>query len=124
MEVKIAQNAGFCFGVKRAMKMAWDELENKGKNDTYSLGPLIHNKQAVDKYKEKGLIEKEDLEEIVIDQERCPNTAREFLGYEYEKDSNDNFKSDYPDRDNHSIDAVRYAIRDYMRNKTGIKFLK
>ena len=64
MEVKIAQNAGFCFGVKRAMKMAWDELENKGKNDTYSLGPLIHNKQAVDKYKEKGLIEKEDLEDI------------------------------------------------------------
>lgn len=66
----------------------------------------------------------QDLEEIVIDQERCPNTAREFLGYEYEKDSNDNFKSDYPDRDNHSIDAVRYALRDYMRNKTGIKFLK
>ena len=64
MEVKIAQNAGFCFGVKRAMKMAWDELENKGENDTYSLGPLIHNKQAVDKYKEKGLIEKEDLENI------------------------------------------------------------
>ena len=64
MEVKIAQNAGFCFGVKRAMKMAWDELENKGENDTYSLGPLIHNKQAVDKYKEKGLIEKEDLEDI------------------------------------------------------------
>ena len=28
----------------------------------------------------------QDLEEIVIDQERCPNTAREFLGYEYEKD--------------------------------------
>lgn len=64
MEVKIAQNAGFCFGVKRAMKMAWDELENKCENDTYSLGPLIHNKQAVDKYKEKGLIEKEDLEDI------------------------------------------------------------
>ena len=64
MEVKIAQNAGFCFGVKRAMKMAWDELENKCENDTYSLGPLIHNKQAVYKYKEKGLIEKEDLEDI------------------------------------------------------------
>lgn len=64
MKVKIAKEAGFCFGVKRAMKMAWDELENKCENDTYSLGPLIHNKQAVDKYKEKGLIEKEDLEDI------------------------------------------------------------
>ncbi|HGM3508019.1 TPA: 4-hydroxy-3-methylbut-2-enyl diphosphate reductase [Clostridioides difficile] len=54
MNVKIAKNAGFCFGVKRAMKMAWDEVE---KNDSgiYALGPLIHNKQAVAKYEEKGL---------------------------------------------------------------------
>ncbi|HBG5342861.1 TPA: 4-hydroxy-3-methylbut-2-enyl diphosphate reductase [Clostridioides difficile] len=54
MDVKIAKNAGFCFGVKRAMKMAWDEVE---KNDSgiYALGPLIHNKQAVAKYEEKGL---------------------------------------------------------------------
>lgn len=64
MEVKIAENAGFCFGVKRAMNMAWDELENKDNNNVYSLGPLIHNKQAVDKYKEKGLVEIDSLEDI------------------------------------------------------------
>lgn len=64
MEVRIAENAGFCFGVKRAMKMAWDELENKSENDVYSLGPLIHNKQAVNRYKEKGLMEKDSLEKI------------------------------------------------------------
>ncbi|HBF7597312.1 TPA: 4-hydroxy-3-methylbut-2-enyl diphosphate reductase [Clostridioides difficile] len=54
MNIKIAKNAGFCFGVKRAMKMAWDEVE---KNDSgiYALGPLIHNKQAVAKYEKKGL---------------------------------------------------------------------
>ena len=45
MKVKIAKEAGFCFGVKRAMKMAWDELELN--SDIYALGPLIHNKQAV-----------------------------------------------------------------------------
>lgn len=67
MEVRIAENAGFCFGVKRAMKMAWDELENKDSNDVYSLGPLIHNKQAVDKYKEKGLMEKDSLDKIPND---------------------------------------------------------
>ncbi|MEG1409867.1 MAG: 4-hydroxy-3-methylbut-2-enyl diphosphate reductase [Terrisporobacter sp.] len=67
MEVKIAENAGFCFGVKRAMNMAWDELENKGDSQVYSLGPLIHNKQAVDKYKEKGLIEIDSLDEIPND---------------------------------------------------------
>lgn len=54
MNVKIAKNAGFCFGVKRAMKMAWDELE-KNDDGIYALGPLIHNKQAVSKYEEKGL---------------------------------------------------------------------
>lgn len=54
MKVKIAKNAGFCFGVKRAMKMAWDELE-KSNDGIYALGPLIHNKQAVLKYEENGL---------------------------------------------------------------------
>lgn len=54
MEVKIAKNAGFCFGVKRAMKMAWDELQ-KSEDGIYALGPLIHNKQAVLKYEENGL---------------------------------------------------------------------
>lgn len=54
MEVKIARNAGFCFGVKRAMKMAWNEVEQYS-DSIYALGPIIHNKQAVSKYEEKGL---------------------------------------------------------------------
>ncbi|MGL5751677.1 MAG: 4-hydroxy-3-methylbut-2-enyl diphosphate reductase, partial [Paraclostridium sp.] len=48
MDVRVAKNAGFCFGVKRAMKMAWNELENN-EDGIYALGPLIHNKQAVAK---------------------------------------------------------------------------
>ena len=51
----------------------------------------------------------QDLEEIVIDPKRCPNTAREFLEYELEKDANGNFKGHFPDKNNHSIDAVRYS---------------
>ncbi len=62
MKVKIAKEAGFCFGVKRAMKMAWDELElNSG---IYALGPLIHNKQAVQKYEDKGLITVDTINDI------------------------------------------------------------
>ena len=61
MEVKIAKNAGFCFGVKRAMQMASDELDDKS-TQVYSLGPLIHNKQAVNKYEEKGLKEEKEKE--------------------------------------------------------------
>lgn len=52
----------------------------------------------------------QDLESIIIDDERCPETAREFLAYELDKDPNGNFKSGYPDKNNHSIDAVRYAM--------------
>ena len=52
----------------------------------------------------------DDLEEIIIDPVRCPNAAREFNSYELEKDKNGNFKGGYPDKDNHSIDAVRYGL--------------
>lgn len=63
MEVKIAKNAGFCFGVKRAMKMAWDELQ-KSEDGIYALGPLIHNKQAVLKYEENGLKTIDEVREV------------------------------------------------------------
>lgn len=60
MEVKIAKEAGFCFGVKRAMKMAWNELETSDEN-IYALGPLIHNKQAVNRYEENGLVTVDEI---------------------------------------------------------------
>lgn len=56
--------------------------------------------------------------EIVIDKTRCPNVAREFRNYEYEQDKNGNFKSQYPDKDNHSIDSLRYAMEDYTLTNT------
>ena len=62
MKVKIAKEAGFCFGDKRAMKMAWDELELN--SDIYALGPLIHNRQAVQKYEDKGLITVDTIDSI------------------------------------------------------------
>ena len=49
------------------------------------------------------------LSEIIIDAKKCPNTAKEFLEYEYEKDSDGGIISSYPDKNNHFIDAVRYA---------------
>ena len=57
----------------------------------------------------------QDLEEIIIDRERCPNTFKEFNGYELESDGNDGFKARYPDKDNHLIDAVRYSREWDMR---------
>lgn len=54
----------------------------------------------------------QSLEEIVIDDIRCPNTAHEFLTYELDKDTNGNFKANFPDRNNHSIDSIRYGLND------------
>ena len=56
MNILIADNAGFCFGVKRAMNMAWNELDKGDELSIYALGPLIHNKQAVAKYEERGMM--------------------------------------------------------------------
>lgn len=56
----------------------------------------------------------QNLSEIVIDKTRCPNVAREFSLYEYEKDKYGNFKSKYPDCNNHSIDSVRYSRENDM----------
>jgi PBSX family phage terminase large subunit len=54
----------------------------------------------------------QSLEAIIIDDKRCPDTAREFLTYELERDANGNYKAGYPDKNNHSIDAVRYMMND------------
>lgn len=47
---------------------------------------------------------------IVIDPERTPNVYREFINYEFDVDGNGEVISRYPDRDNHTIDSVRYAL--------------
>lgn len=46
---------------------------------------------------------------LVIDPARTPNTCDEFKKYEYERDKDGNIISGYPDKDNHLIDATRYA---------------
>lgn len=50
----------------------------------------------------------QSLRAIVIDPVRCPDTAREFARYAYGKGG-------FPDKDNHHIDAVRYAVSQVMR---------
>lgn len=59
----------------------------------------------------------DEIEEIIIDPERCPNAKREFTGYELEQDKNGNFKGSYPDKNNHTIDAARYGLEDVMSSR-------
>ena len=57
----------------------------------------------------------QELSEIVIDPKKCPNAAREFSCYEYERDAWGNYRADCPDKNNHLIDAARYALEDMIR---------
>lgn len=55
---------------------------------------------------------------IVIDKDRTPNVYEEFKNYEYERDNEGKPISGYPDKDNHAIDATRYALEKFY-NKRG-----
>ena len=61
-EIIVAKSAGFCFGVNRAINMAYDEI-NKNKN-IYTYGPLIHNKEVIADLEKKGIHVIKDLEEV------------------------------------------------------------
>ena len=51
-EVILAKSAGFCFGVNRAIELAYKLLDEKKKVAT--LGPIIHNSQVIDDMASKG----------------------------------------------------------------------
>ncbi|MGN9164113.1 bifunctional 4-hydroxy-3-methylbut-2-enyl diphosphate reductase/30S ribosomal protein S1 [Tissierellaceae bacterium HCP3S3_D8] len=63
MKIIVADNAGFCFGVNRAMEIANTEIHKKLDN-LFSYGPLIHNPQAVDMLKNQGLIPIDDISKL------------------------------------------------------------
>lgn len=52
-EVKLAKSAGFCFGVKRAVDMVYEEAEKGG--EIYTYGPIIHNEEVVNDLEKKGV---------------------------------------------------------------------
>ena len=53
MSVTVAQSAGFCFGVSRAVEMV-EKAAKEGKR-TFTLGPIIHNRHVVDRFQEMGI---------------------------------------------------------------------
>ncbi|MDR3306455.1 MAG: 4-hydroxy-3-methylbut-2-enyl diphosphate reductase [Endomicrobium sp.] len=60
VEIKIAANAGFCFGVKRAIDLVEKTL--KEKFEVYTLGPIIHNPQEVKRLEKKGVRSLNDID--------------------------------------------------------------
>jgi len=62
MEIIEAKHSGFCYGVKRAVKMA-EECIGKSE-EIHTLGPIIHNPQMVKKLSDQGILVADQLSEI------------------------------------------------------------
>lgn len=118
---------------KKSNRQTADELFKRGINDGEIINCDSAENKSVGDYREYGLparsVEKgpgsvdysmkwlQSLKRIIIDPKRCPATLEEFTNYEYEKDKNGEIISGYPDKNNHAIDAVRYAMWSVWRKK-------
>ena len=83
MEIRVAKTAGFCFGVKRAVDLTYGLLAEGRRVAT--LGPLIHNPQAVADMQAKGALVADDIAgvpsgyEVVIRSHGVPRTVYDEL---------------------------------------------
>jgi len=58
VEIIVAPHAGFCFGVRRAVKLAEESSRQEGK--VFTLGPIIHNPQEVGRLRSLGVVPLEE----------------------------------------------------------------
>jgi len=63
MKIIIAESVGYCYGVERALRLATD-AKKKSKDPIYTLGPIIHNPQAVDNLTAQGIQSVEKIDDL------------------------------------------------------------
>jgi 4-hydroxy-3-methylbut-2-enyl diphosphate reductase len=65
MEIIVAEKSGYCFGIKNAMKLVQETLEKEDQK-IYSLGPISHNKQEIERLEKKGvtIISEDEIDAI------------------------------------------------------------
>ncbi|MBE5829217.1 MAG: 4-hydroxy-3-methylbut-2-enyl diphosphate reductase [Butyrivibrio sp.] len=63
MEVVVAEHAGFCFGVTKAVDTVYEQISNK-KTNIYTFGPIIHNEIVVSDLENKGVKVIEDVSDL------------------------------------------------------------
>lgn len=67
MKITLAQTAGFCFGVKRAVEAVYKEVEKSEGQQIYTYGPIIHNEEVIKDMRSRGIIvlkEEAELQQI------------------------------------------------------------
>lgn len=94
-----------------------DSAEKKSVEDYRAYGLLARNAEKGPHSRDYSYKWLQSLCSIVIDNERCPVAAKEFLDKEYDRDKEGNVISGYPDGNDHTIDAVRYATERIWRRR-------
>jgi len=69
MRVRLAETAGFCFGVRRAVDTVYEQVEKCKGEKIYTYGPIIHNEEVVKDLQSKGVEVLYTLEELKALQE-------------------------------------------------------
>lgn len=103
-----------------------DSAEPKSIDELRSYGIRVSAAKKGPGSVEFGIKWLQDLEAIIIDPLRSPLAAKEFINYALETDRNGMIKNKFPDKDDHSIDAARYALEDDMigYNMHGVGLLR
>lgn len=84
MKVLVAKTAGFCFGVKRAIDIAF-RLAREKRKGVYTLGPIIHNPQVVEQLRSEGIIPinsiraKKNIQALIIRTHGIPLELSEMI---------------------------------------------
>lgn len=100
-----------------------DSAEPKSIAEMRDYGLSIYGARKGPDSVDHGIRWLQNLAHIYIDKLRCPNAYREFVGYEYERNRDGQFISAYPDKNNHTIDGVRYGMESEMHSG-GMSVLK
>ena len=96
----------------KSVEIVADSEEPKSIDDFENSGLAIRGARKGAGSVSYGIKRLQGLKKIIIDPERCPNAAREFSEYSFELNKDETIKSKFPDKDNHTIDAVRYSLED------------
>lgn len=107
------------------------EIKRRGYDDYVITCDSAEKKSTID-YRDEGLPARDAIKgpgsveysmkwlqgkKLVFDPRRTPKARKEFKKYEYERDKDGNIISGYPDKDNHFIDASRYATESLWRRR-------
>ncbi len=104
-------------GVTEYDQIVADSAEPKSIGDFRSYGASIRGAEKGPGSVEYSMKWLSSRAKIVIDPVKCPNSAREFMNYEYMKDKDENYISGYEDANNHCIDSVRYALNSVWKKR-------